>query len=876
MTEKPEIVRHTPTEQSLSTREVVARALAQGTHREDEVRPREVWAAIRRNRWLILLCAVCAVTVAAFLTSRATPVYKSSATLKIEVKEPNLPGMFSLTEGSELGTEAEVLQSRTLAESAATVLSLQLRLLEPRRVARNHLFDSIRVAREAAPATYWLTRQPDGSYALLSDSLGSPATAIRPGETLQLPGLQFRLTPAAAAYETIAFSVLRMQQAALGLLGNMTVLPAGRDVNILTIEYEDTDQELVWLVPNTIVDRYLARRRDVARAGARTTAKFLREQLDTVSAQLAGAEDELRDYRERNRTIDPQIEGTTQVQRLISMQTERAALETERTALAKLLADVDAKAARRKPEEPTPYRELAAFPTLLRSQVATGVLQSLSEVEQQRATLLARRTENDPDVQVLTGRVKELEGQLRSVVVTYLQGLSNQVATFDASLEQFGHQLGTLPQRELEVARLERKPKVLDEIAAMLQTRLKEAEIAQAAGDPSVQVLDPAARPGGPFKPNRTANLFAGLLCGLLLGGVTTFVREYRDRTVHTRREIEIATGLPVLGLIPTIEHSRWSARRIPLITETARRRAGQIRTASPPPDQLPIPAPSGQRTPTRSTYTFFGTADSQDVGVEPPLAAESSLKPADTTLRPEAPIKPAAPVQVALTKAGSAAAEAYGVLQTNISFSFPDRSVRVVVVTSALPGEGKTTNAVNLALSLTRRGLRVLLIDADLRRGEVHTALEAPREPGLTEVLRGSIPLARVCRSIEIEGHPMHYLTTGAAVSSPTALLDSDAMRGLLDHFRSEYDIIVVDSPPTNIVTDAAVLGAMADGVILVARVGVTEAGALATAISQLRHVRASVIGVVLNDIDFKRDAAYDASYRYYNYGQYVSSTSS
>ncbi len=866
MTEKSELVRQLPAEHGVSAQDVVVRAVARPAHDEQEIRPRAVWAAIRRNRWLILACTVGAVAAAAFMTSRATPVYQASATLKMEVKASSLPGIFEYSsEGSELGTEAEVLQSRTLAESAATALALQFRLLEPRGVSRDELFDSISLAHDAPAASYQLERQADGRYVVLADSTAEPLAPIRPGDSLRLAGITFRLLPGTAEYETIAFDVLPFDKATAGVLAGLTVAPAGRDVNILTIRYEDADPGLVWRVPNTIIDRYMARRREVAKAEARSTAEFLREQLDTVSAQLAVAEDALRDYRQRNRAIDPQSEATSQVQRLVSMQSERASIETERTALGSLLAEVDAKATRQGSEEPTPYRELVAFPSLLRSQIATGLLQSLSAVEQQRAELLARRTPNDPDVQALTTRLKELEVQLRSVVVTYLSGLTTQVTTLDAALEQFGQQLGGLPQRELEVARLERKPKVLDEISTLLERRLKEAEIAQAADDPSVQVLDPATPPRAPFKPNRTANLFAGLLCGLLLGGLTTFVRESRDRTVHSRVDIETATGLPVLGLIPTISGPRWSMKRIALITERQKRRPPQASATPPLPSNQSVAHPSSvQPSPKRSAYTFWAEAPTQEIPAGEPVPR------VDDSAR-QGPL-----LKLALTDAGHAVAEAYGILQTNIAFSFRDRLVRTVVVTSALPGEGKTTNAVNLSLSLTRRGLRVLLIDADLRRGALHTAFEAPREPGLTEVLRASVTFARACRSIEIDGNTMHYLTAGGAVSSPTALLDSEVMRALLARFREDYDVVIIDSPPANIVTDAAVLGAMADGVILVARVGVTEAAALGSAIGQLRHVRAPLLGVVLNDIDFKRDAAYDASYRYYNYGQYVSSTSS
>jgi uncharacterized protein involved in exopolysaccharide biosynthesis len=275
-------------------------------------------------------------------------------------------------------------------------------------VAREELFDSIQVTHDVERRGYRLLRRVDGRYVVLDDSTGSQLATTRPGETLQLGGLSVRLSPTADRYGTIAFAVVPLDRAALGVLGGLSIMQVGRDVNVLTIEYEDTDPGLAWRVPNTIVDRYLARRREVARSEARNTVAFLREQLDTVSTQLAAAEDELRGYRQSHRAIDPRGEATSQVQRLVSMQSERASLETERLALTRLLAEVDAKAARRGLEDPTPYRDLLAFPTLLRSQIAEGLLSSLSAVEQQRSELLTRRTPSDPDVLALTDRLKDL------------------------------------------------------------------------------------------------------------------------------------------------------------------------------------------------------------------------------------------------------------------------------------------------------------------------------------------------------------------------------------------------------------------------------------------------------------------------------------
>jgi capsular exopolysaccharide synthesis family protein len=169
-----------------------------------------------------------------------------------------------------------------------------------------------------------------------------------------------------------------------------------------------------------------------------------------------------------------------------------------------------------------------------------------------------------------------------------------------------------------------------------------------------------------------------------------------------------------------------------------------------------------------------------------------------------------------------------------------------------------------------------VLLIDADLRRGLVHSVLGGPREPGLSEVIRGRIPFGSARRSITVgDRGSLDFLTTGKLVTDDLGQTGSPAMREFLLQIREDYDIVIVDTPPVNIITDAALLGTSADGVVLVARAGVTESAALAYAVEQLRHVRAPLLGVVLNDIDLRRDAAYDSSYRYFRDYEYSTSDS-
>jgi capsular exopolysaccharide synthesis family protein len=195
-----------------------------------------------------------------------------------------------------------------------------------------------------------------------------------------------------------------------------------------------------------------------------------------------------------------------------------------------------------------------------------------------------------------------------------------------------------------------------------------------------------------------------------------------------------------------------------------------------------------------------------------------------------------------------NAGIEAYRVLRTNLLFSrrgggFP----RSVVVTSAAPGEGKTVTATNLAIILAREGMRVLLVDCDLRRARLHRLLGVPRQPGLAQLLRSSsMPPGAICATA-VPG--LFVLPGGAPDASSGELLASSVMRKLLGTLTSQFDIVVIDSPPVLSLADASILGALADAVLLVVRAGQTDRGAAQEAAVQLAGVGSVILGTVLND---------------------------
>jgi len=810
----------------------------------------EIWGIFRRNWWIILGCIAAGAAGAVWLTVRTIPVYRSSTAIRINDKQSPIPETLLLSGGSEVATELEVLGSRTLVEDAVRALGLQLQVLEPHRVPRSDLLKNVRVSPEADPGVYVLTRESQGHFTITREDSAGWLKRVSPRDPVTFHGISFQLGLDAPDYNRIRFAISSFPGAVSRVMGGVNVTRSGRDAKIITLSYESSDPELTAAVPNLITESFVARRLAAQKSAAGSTIVFLKRQLDTLSDQLRSAEGALLNYRQRERVVNPAVEGSTQVTRMVQLQSERSTVETERAALANIVRDVERAAAVQGPDDPSPYRNLLSFPTLLRNQSTSRLLDALVAVEGERTELLARRTPADPDVQALTSRIKSIEGELHSVARTYLEGLTQQVTGIDSALREFGRQLEQVPQRELQFARLERQPKLLEEMYGLLQTRLKEAEIAQAANDLSVQIVDPAIRPRRPVRPRAMLNLLIGIMLGGLVGSGGGFLREILDKTVHTRADIMIATGLSVIGLIPRIPRGR---SRVALISKKQLPRSTGSR-AAPAARTKPYTASSSSG----SGYTFLNSdATDQNGRSDPPPPRAEPVELAKPS--------PAGVPHVVVSEKGTAAMEAYASLLTNLSYSLAEHPPRVLAFTSGLPGEGKTTNAVNLSLALAHRESKVLLVDCDLRRGLLHNVFEATREPGLTNLLWGQVTFEDARRRLTVDDDGvLEYLTTGTLPPNPTSLIEPPAMRNLLTWWRDQYDYVILDTPPVNVITDASLLGAHADGVVLVARAGVTHGASLGYALEQLRRVRAKVLGVVLSDIDFTRDAAYDPTYRY------------
>ena len=208
--------------------------------------------------------------------------------------------------------------------------------------------------------------------------------------------------------------------------------------------------------------------------------------------------------------------------------------------------------------------------------------------------------------------------------------------------------------------------------------------------------------------------------------------------------------------------------------------------------------------------------------------------------------------------------AEAYRTLRTNLIFSQAIQALRTIVVTSPSPKDGKTTTAANLAVTFAQQGMRVLIIDCDMRKARLHSMFSVPREPGFSQLLAKQATIEQVVQQTSIEN--LWLIAAGLLPANPSELLGSSVARATIDSLAAQYDIVILDTPPVHVAADSLILGSMANGVLLVLRAGYSEREAAQEALQRLLNVGAHVVGAVLNDPDHKVPE-YGSYYYYYDY---------
>lgn len=211
---------------------------------------------------------------------------------------------------------------------------------------------------------------------------------------------------------------------------------------------------------------------------------------------------------------------------------------------------------------------------------------------------------------------------------------------------------------------------------------------------------------------------------------------------------------------------------------------------------------------------------------------------------------------------------EAYNELRTNITFSISKKECKVICMTSAVASEGKSTTSVNNSITFAKSGKRILLIDCDLRKPNVAKLLNIENERGISDVLVAETSVDKIINKNVCDN--LDVITSGPIPPNPVELLSSEEMINTIDMLKKQYDYIFIDAPPINVVTDAAIISKVTDGIVIVVRQCIAEKKLLMEAVRKLEFVGAKIIGFVLNDVGSSKTGYGSYKYSAYKYGRY------
>ena len=595
-------------------------------------------------------------------------------------------------------------------------------------------------------------------------------------------------------------------------LRGATLTPV-KDSRVVLLSVQGSDPVLTAMLANTMARVYEKRNLERRQTQSEGAATFLGDEYGDLNQQLNDAERALIDFKKKNNVVAFEIEN------------QQNELSSRRKRIADELGSVQVKLIALKAQR-TQYASLKTSDPM--TDVSPGVADSpvmlkLKELYiDQYAKLLEMKgkyLEKHPTVIAQEARVQAVRDDMKREALMAGKNVDAQFDTFSrqerdlkSALDGATHDANGLEEKAIGYNKLKRNLDHLIKISEQVGGREREQAIAGHLKTNNVSVVDPALVPTAAIAPNVGRSVGLAFAVALMLGIGLAFLLEVLDSTVKTQEDVERAVGAAFLGLIPSI------------IDEAPNKRG--------------VSAPG------------------QGSVIAAPAALADVIKAGSTDL-------------YVLTHPKSAVAECCRSIRTNLLFMTPDKPAKMLLVTSAGPQEGKSTTAINLAITLAQSGQRVLLVDTDMRRPRLHKAFGIPSNTdGLSRAIVGETDVLKSIRETGVPG--LSLLPCGACPPNPAELLHADRFKKIAETLGNAFDRVIFDSPPIGAVTDAAILARLTDGVIIVAKGGATSKDALMRARKQIAGEGVTILGAILNDLDLTKPGGYGYYYYYSKYGYY------
>lgn len=584
-------------------------------------------------------------------------------------------------------------------------------------------------------------------------------------------------------------------------LKQLNVAPIG-STDILQVSYKDTDPQKAARVVNSLMAVYLTNNQRDHRAEAIAAREFIEEQLPKSEASVRRAERELRKFKEENKVVALDEEAKSAV--AVTQDLQRQINSTQIG-----LADAKAQSALLKNQLGSNLQQAGTVTSISQSPAVQETLKQIQLVDSQLAVDRSRFQENHPTIASLKSKKADLQRLLQTQTKQVLRGkqLSSnanlQSSQFEQSLTQEfvrseARRLG-LESQATTLSNLQNNYRQRINIMPSLEQKQRELERQLQASQTTYALLLQKLQEIRITENQNVGN--ARIIASAVVP----------DEPVAPRKDLFLVTGA-LLALVLGVATA--------FVLETTDK---SIRTVD-------------------DAKRMFGFTL---LGVIPAVKKSERITLGKGNLERSTP-------EIVVTDSSRPFSTAYRMLQTNLKFLSSKKKLKVVVVTSSVPKEGKSTVSANLAAAMAGLGRKVLLVDADMHRPLQHRIWNLPNQLGLSDLIMGQSELRTVVKEVMVN---LDVLTSGVMPPNPMALLDSQAMASLIDIFSANYDFTIIDTPSLSVDADASILGKMADGVLLVVRPGVVDSANAVLVKEFLEQSEQNVLGQVINGVSPKNE---------------------
>lgn len=611
-------------------------------------------------------------------------------------------------------------------------------------------------------------------------------------------------------------------------VGDMLDIEPVRGTRLVKIAVTTPDPVLSARIANAHPAAYIRKGIQIRVQANEEAQRFLEEKLVELKDRVEKSEAALNQYRRAKGVISLADGENIVVERLADLNDLLTKAEAERITLEAQMHTIRQK-------------DYQSLPEVIENPLIQTLKGQQTRLEGEYALLRQKFKPGYSEVAELKAQLDDTKVRIQQEIERIVAGIESAYLTATKNEEELRTKMeeqkaATLHLNDVSVgyAILEREADTNRELYDSVLERMKEMGVAAELRTSNVSVIDEAESPLKPSSPRILLGLLLSACVGLMAGIGAAFFAEYLDNTLRTPEKVEQYLGIPNLGIIPNFLRANGDR--------------GYVGAYASPLQLAKQADPEARLFKNGKIEGKFsrGLAKSKEETTAPEHADEKK-----ELILSHHPL--------------SVISESYRSLRVAILLSKAEGTPRTLLFTSSTNAEGKTTTAANMAIVFAQMGVKVLIIDGDLRRPRCHKILNSVKKgPGLTEVLTGQKDLQEVIQHTPVDN--LSFLSSGAIPPNPAELVSSQKMQEAFMELHRNYDYIFLDTPPIMPVSDALLFATLVDGVILVVDGQETPQHLVKEACTRLHYARAKILGAVLNKIDMDR-----GDYGYY-YGRYYS----